>query len=496
MTWAKVDVENGELKMENLKALVNELIKLPNETEYVEFKTSNFSQDMIAQDISALANSAAYMGKENAYMIWGVEDCTHKIIGTDYTRFSKLNGNQELGSWLKNLISKNADFDFFDVDFEGAKIVVLIIKRAFGQPVTFKKESFIRVGSYTKPLKDYPAMESQLWEKLHLINFEKSIAKQNLEKGDIFNLLDFTCYFDLQNIPLPSTQDKMLHYILEDNIVVKQENGLYSITNLGAILFAKRIKDFSTVARKSIRVVQYEDDTKLKILKEFDGTKGYAVGFEGLMGFLEALLPSEEVITETVRKTVNEYPMVALREIIANAMIHQDFTIKGTSPLVEIFKTRIEITNPGTPLIDIKRIIDNPPKSRNEMLSSLMRRLKMCEELGSGWDRIVLECEKNYLPAPEIKLYEENTKVILYSELPFTDISHEDKLWSCYLHACIKQTLHEGLTNSSLRQRFGLEEKSSAPISRLIKEAVEKKLIKPFDPTTAPKYMKYVPFWA
>ncbi len=154
------------------------------------------------------------------------------------------------------------------------------------------------------------------------------------------------------------------------------------------------------------------------------------------------------------------------------------------------------ITNPGTPLVDINRFIDNPPKSRNEILSGLMRRLKMCEELGSGWDRIALECELKQLPAPKINLYEENTKVILFSELPFANIPHEDKLWTCYLHSCLKQVTHEGLTNSSLRQRFGLEEKSSAPISRLIKEAVEKGLIKAFDPDTAPKHMKYVPFWA
>lgn len=339
-------------------------------------------------------------------------------------------------------------------------------------------------------------MEAQLWDKLRLNNFEKIEAKSDLQKSDIFQYLDFGCYFDLQNIPVPTNQDGILHYILEDDIVRKQDNGLYSITNLGAILFAKRINDFPSVARKAIRVVQYEDDTKLKILKEFNGTKGYAVEFEGLMGFLEALLPSEEVITETIRKTVTKYPMIALREIIANALIHQDFTIPGSSPLVEIFNSRIEVTNPGIPLVDINRFIDNPPKSRNETLSSLMRRLKMCEELGSGWDRIVIECELKQLPAPKIQLYSENTKIILFSELPFSNIPHEDKLWACYLHACLKQLTHEGLTNSSLRVRFGLEDKASAPVSRLIKEAVNKKLIKPFDPDTAPKHMKYVPFWA
>lgn len=204
---------------------------------------------------------------------------------------------------------------------------------------------------------------------------------------------------------------------------------------------------------------------------------------------------SQEVITETVRKTVTKYPMIALREIIANALIHQDFTISGSSPLVEIFQSRIEVTNPGIPLVDINRFIDNPPKSRNEILSSLMRRLKMCEELGSGWDRIALECELKQLPAPKIALYEENTKVILFSVLPFANIPREEKLWSCYLHACLQHLKHEGLTNSSLRQRFGLGNTASAPISRLIKETVAEGFIKPFDSETSQRYMKYIPVW-
>ncbi|MGN0756423.1 ATP-binding protein [Treponema sp.] len=482
--------------MQNLNLLIKELISIPTETEWLEFKHNNFDPQMIGSDISALANSAAYRGKDKAYMIWGVNNETHEILGTDYNRFSKIINNQEIESWLKNTVSKNADFDFFDTEIDGKKLVVLIIQKATGQPVTFKKEPFIRIGSYTKSLRDYPSMEAQLWDKLRLVNFERQPSKSDLQKDEIFKLLDFTCYFDLQNISVPSNQDGILHYILEDEIVKKQDNGLYTITNLGAILFAKKISDFPSVSRKAVRVVQYEDETKLRILKEFNGTKGYAVGFEGLMGFLEALLPSEEVITETVRKTITKYPMVALREIIANALIHQDFTVSGSSPLVEIFQSRIEVTNPGVPLVDINRFIDNPPKSRNEILSSLMRRLKMCEELGSGWDRIALECELNHLPAPKIVLYEENTKVVLFSKLAFANIPHEEKLWSCYLHACIKYLTHEGLTNSSLRTRFGLEDTASAQISRLIKEAVLKELIKPFDFETSQRYMKYIPIWA
>ena len=100
------------------------------------------------------------------------------------------------------------------------------------------------------------------------------------------------------------------------------------------------------------------------------------------------------------------------------------------------------------------------------------------------------------LPAPKIELYEDSTRVTLYSEKEFSTYSMEDKLWACYMHACIKQVQGEQLTNSSLRNRFGLKESSSGSISRLIKEAVEVGLIKPLDPTTAPRYMKYIPIWA
>ena len=120
----------------------------------------------------------------------------------------------------------------------------------------------------------------------------------------------------------------------------------------------------------------------------------------------------------------------------------------------------------------------------------------MCEELGTGWDKIVITCELYQLPAPKIELFEDSTRVTLFSEMPFSNISMEDKLWACYLHACVKHVQGEQLTNSSLRERFGLKDSASGTISRLIKEAVALELVKPLDPTTAPRYMKYIPIWA
>lgn len=482
--------------MENLDKLVNELRTLPNETQWLEFKHNNYNPVMIGQDISALANSAAMCEKSCAYMLWGIDDATHEIVGTDYNLQTLEKGKQELENWLRSLLSRNADFEFHTVAMNDKNVGVLIIYRAVNQTVMFEKTDYIRVGSYTKKLNEYPALQAQLWDRIRNTKFEERYAKQDIELADALRLLDFATYFDILNVPQPTDINGVAHYMVEEGVIVKQDNGLYAITNLGAILLAKRLADFSRISRKAIRVVQYQGNSRLNMLKEDVGGKGYVVGFEGLIKFIEALLPTQELITGALREKKSAYPILAVREVVANALIHQDFSVTGTGPVVEIFENRIEVTNSGTPLVDVRRIIDNPPKSRNEKLAALMRRLRMCEELGTGWDKIVIKCELYQLPAPKIELFEDSTRVTLFSEMSFSSISMEDKLWACYLHACIKHVQGEQLTNSSLRERFGLGGSASATISRLIKEAVTLGIIKPLDPTTAPRYMKYIPVWA
>lgn len=419
--------------MENLERLVNRLIKYPNETNWLEFKHNKYTPDMIGEDISALANGAAFAEKNCAYMIWGVDDQTHEIVGTDFDQYSLKIGNQEIESWLRNLLSKNAEFEFHkvvmkDKEMNDQDVVVLIIYKAVNQTVSFKKVEYIRIGSYTKKLNEYPQIQAQLWDRIRNIHFEEQCAKTDLSVEEIVQQLDFSVYFDNKNEPIPTNLENIIHYLLEERIVTNQDNGLYAITNLGAILFAKRLSFFPRLERKSIRVVQYQDSSRLNMLKEEVFLKGYAVCFENLMKYIEALLPSQEVIEGAIREKRLSYPIIALREAIANALIHQNFSITGTGVTIEIFNNRIEITNPGTPLVDVARIIDNPPKSRNEKLASMMRKLRMCEELGTGWDKIVISCEVQQLPAPHIEIYEENTKVTLFSKMDFFDLSSLDKL--------------------------------------------------------------------
>lgn len=480
----------------NLDILVKELCKLPKEVGWVEFKHNNCEPKMIGEDISALANTATLKDRDNAYMIWGVDDDTHEIIGTKVRLPLETKGQQELENWLRYMLSKNADFEFLDAEVDGKHVEIIKIHKALSEPVAFEKIDYIRSGSYTKKLHEFPVMRAQLWDKLRNSQFEDVNSKEDLRFSDIARMLSIETYFSLLDIPQPIDEKEIMHYLTEDGVIAKLDNGLFAITNLGAILFAKDLNDFSRLGRKAMRVVQYQGANRLFIQKEETFNSGYAVDFENIVRYVNALLPSREDANAVKLTTKSKFPLPSVREAIANSLIHQDLYITGAGPVIEVFDNRVEVTNPGTPLVDILRIIDNPPKSRNEKLASLMRRMKMCEELGRGWDRMVLACEMQYLPAPRIEIFQESTKVTLFAEMEYTNIPMDDKLWSCYLHACLMYIQGDALTNGTLRNRFGLKDSSAGSISRLIKEAVEQKRIKAIDPETAKRYMRYVPIWA
>lgn len=482
--------------VEYLTGLIRELCKLPQETEWAEFKENKAEPAEIGEYLSALANSAALAGKAFAYLVWGVADGDHAIVGTRFAPRAAKVGNEELESWLLRSLSPKIHFHFHEATVDGQSVVLLEIERAFRHPVQFQGVAYIRVGSYKKKLKDFPEKERELWRIFDRTPFENGIAAERVRDEDVVRLLDFSAYFDLLNRPLPDNRDLILKALSDDSLILPCEAGGWNITNLGAMLFAKRLDEFRALQRKAMRVIQYRGASRVETLKEQVGSRGYACGFEGLIGYINGLLPSNEVIEQALRKTVPQYPELAVRELVANALIHQDFFVTGAGPMVEIFEDRIEITNPGVPLVDTQRFVDTPPKSRNEALASLLRRMGICEERGSGWDKVVFETELYQLPAPLAEATDDHTRVVLFAPRPLVKMDKADRVRAVYLHACLRYVNREYLTNTSVRARFGIEPQNLANASRLIREAVAAKVIAPDDPDAAPKLMRYVPFWA
>lgn len=480
---------------EYLLSVVRELCSLPTETEWVEFKHNNKDPDQIGEYISALANSAALLGKANAYIIWGVDDQSHEVIGTSFSPSLEKVGNEELENWLLRLLKPKINFRFYEVSIQERRAVLLEIGMAFLYPVSFRGNEFIRVGSYKKRLKDFPEKERDLWHIFNHTPFEREIAMKNIDSETVLSILDYPAYFDLMALPLPEGRKGILDSLEKDELIVCNDSGKLDITNLGAILFAKRLSDFRHLKRQVIRVITYKDNSKIETNREKQFNKGYASSFNEIIDFIISILPANEIIEKALRKEVSMFPEIAIRELVANAIIHQDFNATGTSICVEIFENRMEITNPGLPLVEIDRFLDSPPKSRNEALASFMRRIGICEERGSGIDKVVFQTELYQLPAPIFETTKEHTRIVLFSHRNFNDMDKADRIRACYLHACLKYVQRDFMTNTTLRNRFGIENKNSAIVSRIIKDTLEANLIKCHDETVGNKARKYLPCW-
>jgi ATP-dependent DNA helicase RecG len=487
------------MNVEQLSALLRELAALQAETEWVEFKVNDSTPDDIGEYISAIANAAALHGKSKGYVVWGVTNGTHALVGTDFRPRQRRVGNEELENWLATLLTPRIDFRIYEFQVGGREFVIFKVPRASYMPIQFKGVEYIRSGTYKKKLKEFPEKERSLWACFARQPFEKGLAMESVSSDQVLALLDYPAYFELTQQRLPDNRAGILERLVSDDLIVPRTGDRFDITNLGGVLFAKNLREFDPLERKALRVIQYKGTNRVETLREQTGNKGYAVGFAGAIQFINTLLPQNEAVGQALRSEVRMYPEIAIRELVANALIHQDFNLTGTGPKVEIFDDRIEITDPGVPLIDTLRFIDEPPRSRNDTLAALMRRMNICEERGSGIDKVIFNVEVFQLPAPDFRVTSNHTSAVLFGPRRFGEMDRADRVRACYQHACLLYVSggNRRMTNATLRKRLGIQKTNYPQASRIIRDALEEELIKPHSGgSESKKDASYVPFWA
>ncbi|MGX3066619.1 RNA-binding domain-containing protein [Ursidibacter arcticus] len=488
--------------MDILQQLLKHLIQQPQECQWLEFKHNYHSDNEIGERISALSNSACIHHQPFAYLVFGVEDKTHNILGTTFKPKSATakgekgkESKEELENWLIQRLNPRIDFEIEEFEYEGKHIALFKIPATVNQPVEFSNTAYIRVGSYTRKLNEFPEKARKIWKNNIQNPFERRIVLSNCTSDQVISLLDSQIYFERMSLPYPSTQKSVLDKFCAEKLILSNYDGTYDITNLGALLLAKDLEQFDLLKRKAIRVIVYDGKNKLNTIREIIGNKGYMVGFENLIEWINGQLPSNEMIGQAFREEIRMYPEIAIRELVANALIHQDLDEKGF-PIIEIFSDRVEISNAGIPLIVPDRFIDEY-QSRNELLADVLRRAKICEEKGSGIDKVIAAVEVFQLPAPNFLVQEKHTKTILYAHQQLNEMDKKDKIRATYQHCCLCYVNNEKMTNQSLRERFKIDNHNAAIISRLIGETISENLIKNDDPEAkSKKYAKYIPYWA
>lgn len=472
-----------------IQLLNDSLFPVPTELNEIDWKAGlSPKTERLAQHLCAFSNL-----KGGGVLVFGVNNdgSFESISKSDVDRIVQLLGNIAL-----NNLAIPIQIEHDVLEYQNCSLLFVYIPEQNERPIHLRGkdvfESYIRSAGQTVKM-------SRLQVKAMIaesqgIKFEQAFALSNLSDTQVLSLLNFRKYFELTGKVVPNTNEAILNRLQEQSFC-KLEDGGWAITNLGAILFASNLKSFPSLLGREVIVRKYVGSNNRQQEYEHHGRYGYAVGFEGLTNYVMNQTSSESI--DTLREPIPTYPRIAIREFIANALVHQDFAIEGLPISVEIFSNRIVITNPGAPLNDVNRLIDLPPHSRNEILAQALFHLGICERRGSGIDRAIEAIEKMGLPAAKITRGDQFTKVIIFPKKELKDMTKQEKILACYQHACLLHEDNQAINNQSVRERFRLDKSKSAVASRILNDTLEAGFIKVANnDITSRKYATYVPYYA
>lgn len=463
-----------------------------NELDWKESLTANI--DKFNRHLSAFAN---YPG--GGFLVFGVNDKTGQVIGVNAEDVKKI--LTKVGEYARNNVEPPVLIDHSIKTFKEKDILIIFIQESATKPVHIAhksiEECYIRSSCSTRKASRQELGGLMLNSKLPV--YEELHATKLKTALEVITALDFASIFKMLKRPIPQEIHEITLWMQEEKMLSQIESDGFYITNFGALSAANNLNDFDGLARKAVRIIKYEGKTKVGQSKEYPAPKGYGIGFETLIQLVKSVLPGSEIVKNALRQDTAVYPEIALRELIANILIHQDFSIRGSGPMIEIFSDRVEFSNPGKllPNKNIDRLVRTTPESRNELLASAFRRYNICEERGSGFEKALTAIELFGLPPLKFQEIDNTFKVTIYAPKSFAEMTEKERVEACYQHSVIQFYGSTSLTNASLRQRFKMQDKQRSQISRLIKTTVELGRIKLKDEANiSDKFAGYIPYWA
>lgn len=359
--------------MDKIKNIIQECLSYDDEREWFEFKENVFIIDNVGEYISALSNSAVVLGKKEAYMIWGINDKTHEIVGTNIDYNKDIN-NEPIKHYIARKLNPSISFEFEETIINDKRVVVLIIPAAKIIPTAFNDVRYIRIGSSKENLKKYPERESRLFS---ILTFGLPTINNTPSEYQDLTFNQLITYYGTQGIILNNENFKTnLHLLTSD--------GKYNI-------MAQLLSDNSHVP---IRVAIFEGKTKasnLYSVKEF-GYKCLLYSLYEVLNYGEILnIPQadeKERIME--RKEISLFDFDVYREAIINAFLHNEW-INLNEPMITFYSDRIEILSRGTlsPLQTLEGFYKGHSIPINDKLYELFLQLHISEKTGRGVPTII-----------------------------------------------------------------------------------------------------------
>lgn len=387
----------------SLKSLLDRLRRESVESEWLEFKANNFEPQLLGEYLSALANSACVHGKPRGYLVFGVENKSHAIVGTTFQPAKeKGKGNEDLLLWLGKGLQPNTGFQLHEFTDEGKRVVLVEIVPALDRPVKFYGMAFIRVGSSKTELTKYPEKERIIWQR------RTDWSAQICERATAADL-DAEAIQKAREEYRVKFPRKAAESDAWDDVTFLNKIGLAvhgAITNAAIILLGRpESASLVTPAVARLSWILKDEKNQEKDYEHFDPP--FIVAVNRVLVHIRNLnlrqLPSGTLFP----KEIQQYDPWVLREALHNAIAHQDYSLAGRINLVEM-PDRLIISNmgsflPGTVEEVIRR--DAPTEVyRNRSLAQAMVHLNMIDTQGGGIKRMFHFQMKRYLPLPDFDL--------------------------------------------------------------------------------------------
>ncbi len=393
------------MNAQELKTLLERLCQEPHETEWLEFKGGHCEPQFLGEYLSALSNSACLAGKPRGYLVLGVQDRTHKVVGTTFDPYAtKGKGNQDLLPWLAAGLQPNVGFEVHILDDPKGRVVLFAVGPAWDRPVCFYGTAYVRVGASKTELHKYPEKERAIWAR-------RTDWTGQIREGASLEDLDpnaLNMAREQYRIKHPRQVDEIAGW---DDATFLNKAKLTirgAVTNAALLLLGK--PESTTLLSPAVARISWiiKDAVNQELDYEHFGPP-LLLQVDQILKRIRNLnvraMPSGTLFPQEI----TQYDPWVIREALHNAIAHQDYGLHGRVNVVET-PNAILITNQGGFLpgsVDMVIQQDAPLEIyRNPFLAEAMVNLNMIDTQGGGIKRMFQKQRQRFFPMPDYDLTE------------------------------------------------------------------------------------------
>jgi ATP-dependent DNA helicase RecG len=398
------------MNSQELTALLDRLRAEPHESEWLEFKANRFEPQLLGEYLSALSNSACILGKPRAYLVFGIEDGTHEVVGTTFNPQVEQVKNQLMMLWLSRGLQPNTGFEIHSFTYQSRQVVLFEVYPALDCPVRFYGTAYIRDGSSKTHLANYKEKERQIWQRR--VDWSAQICNQ-ATLADLDPTALVKARIEYQN-KFPAKAIQVQGW---DNSTFLNKTKLTiqgSITNAALLLLGR--EESTTLLSPSVaRISWLLKDANNHDLDYEHFDPPFLLNVDKVLSRIRNLTVRELPDGTLFPVEITQYDPWVIREALHNCIAHQDYGLRGRIQVVET-PQGLTLTNVGGFLPGrVETVIEQDAPLeiyRNSFLSEAMVNLNMIDTQGGGIKRMFQAQLRRFFPLPDYDLSQPERVVV------------------------------------------------------------------------------------